>query len=220
MIIFLATLVLWVISLCLHEYAHARVAYAGGDHTVVEKGYLTLNPLAYVHPMMSIVIPLIILAIGGLPLPGGAVYIDHTLLRSRHWDAAVSIAGPAANFILFCITALIFKSGLLDISNHTDPLVLVVALFAFLQALGTVLNLLPIPGLDGFGTIAPYLPHEVRRRAYEFGNMGIFMLLVLFIASPRFNTLFFGAVLGLCESFGIEAHTISEGWSVFRQALR
>ena len=47
----------WLVSLCLHEYAHALVAYRAGDLGVAERGYLTLNPLKYTHPLLSIVLP-------------------------------------------------------------------------------------------------------------------------------------------------------------------
>lgn len=216
MVLFISVVVLWVVSLCLHEYAHARVAYAGGDHSVVEKGYLTMNPLRYMHPFMSVILPLIILIIGGVPLPGGAVYIDHTRLRSRHWDAAVSAAGPAANFLLFLACAAIFQFGLVDPTDVTDPLALTIALFGIFQALATFLNLLPVPGLDGFGIIAPYLPYEIRRAAYEMANVGIFLLLILMITNNPLKRAFFDFVWGVGEQFGIPGTTV---WEAFRMFL-
>ncbi len=70
---FLIVLAGWIFSLSLHEFAHALVAYYGGDKTVKDKGYLTFNPLKYTHPMLSIVFPIIFLMMGGIGLPGGAV---------------------------------------------------------------------------------------------------------------------------------------------------
>lgn len=55
----------WVVSLCLHEYAHARTALHSGDLSVADKGYLTLNPLKYTHVLLSIVLPVIFLLMGG-----------------------------------------------------------------------------------------------------------------------------------------------------------
>jgi len=72
----------WIFSLCLHEFSHALVAYYGGDTTVKDKGYLTFNPLKYTHPFLSLILPLIILLMGGIGLPGGAVY--QSLLVERH----------------------------------------------------------------------------------------------------------------------------------------
>ena len=78
---FVIVTVLWVFSVCLHEFGHALVAYRGGDYTVREKGYLTMNPLHYTDPLFSILMPLLFLAMGGIGLPGGAVYIERQLLR-------------------------------------------------------------------------------------------------------------------------------------------
>ena len=91
---FLIVVVIWVFSVCLHEYGHAKVAYHGGDTTVEEKGYLSMNPVHYAHPVMSFVLPVIFVVLGGLALPGGAVYINRELLRSRGWATGVSLAGP------------------------------------------------------------------------------------------------------------------------------
>src|SRR3954451_7457903 len=77
----------WVMSVTLHEFAHGVVAYWGGDYTIRERGGLTLNPIQYVDPLMSIVLPVVFLLMGGIPLPGGATYVRRDLLRSRGWDA-------------------------------------------------------------------------------------------------------------------------------------
>ena len=61
-----------MVSLCLHEFAHAYVAYRSGDHSVEAAGYLTLNPLRHAHPFLSIVLPILFIVQGGIGLPGGA----------------------------------------------------------------------------------------------------------------------------------------------------
>src|SRR5438477_13152803 len=91
----------WILSVILHEFAHGLVAYWGGDYTIRERGGLTLNPLAYIDPLNSLVLPTVFLLMGGIPLPGGVTYIRRDLIRSRGWSSAVSAAGPAMNFILF-----------------------------------------------------------------------------------------------------------------------
>ena len=92
---FLIVVVIWVFSVCLHEYGHAWVAYRGGDHTVEEKGYLSMNPIRYADPVTSFILPMVFMMVGGIGLPGGAVYINRHLLRSRNWETGVSLAGPA-----------------------------------------------------------------------------------------------------------------------------
>src|SRR5262245_57534097 len=66
----------WVVSLCLHEFGHALAAFVCGDRSVRDKGYLTLDPLHYTDLQFSIILPLVFLAMGGIRLPGGAVYVN------------------------------------------------------------------------------------------------------------------------------------------------
>src|SRR5512139_3681066 len=113
---FTIVLIGWIFSLCLHEFSHALVAYNGGDYTVKEKGYLSFNPLKYTHPIFSIVLPLLFLALGGIGLPGGAVYIETWRLRSRAWKTAVSLAGPASNLVLAIILGIVL--GLAPVSRE------------------------------------------------------------------------------------------------------
>src|SRR5262245_13560596 len=105
---FFIVVILWVFSVCLHEFGHALVALKGGDYTVRDKGYLTLNPLRYTHPVYSILMPLVFLAIGGIGLPGGAVFIERDLLRSRQWETLMSLGGVAMNILLIAVIALLF----------------------------------------------------------------------------------------------------------------
>ena len=108
MVCFVIVTILWVFSVCLHEFGHAWVADKGGDHTVREKGYLTMNPLQYTDPLFSLVLPVVFLLMGGIGLPGGAVYINHQLLRSRGWDTLrngeLLDAAEAAGFDVFVTT--------------------------------------------------------------------------------------------------------------------
>src|SRR5512134_3578991 len=99
----------WIFSLCLHEFSHALVAYFGGDHTVREKGYLTFNPLIYTDPLLSIFLPLLFLFMGGIGLPGGAVYIERWRIRNRYWLSAMSLAGPMSNLLVALVLALILR---------------------------------------------------------------------------------------------------------------
>src|SRR6266478_4456584 len=162
-----AVIIGWVMSVTLHEFAHGLVAYWGGDYTIRERGGLSLNPLQYVDPMMSLVLPVIFLIMGGIPLPGGATFVRRDLLRNRFWDSAVSAAGPAMNLILFALLAipLLPSVGWIDLSKHAADWTTTqkfVAAMCVLQLLSVILNLIPIPPLDGFGIIAPYLQPELR----------------------------------------------------------
>lgn len=176
LITFLIVLVGWIFSLCLHEFSHALVAYYGGDTTVREKGYLTFNPLKYTHPVYSILLPVIFLLLGGIGLPGGAVYIETWRLRSRRWESAVSLAGPAANLVLAVI---------LGISLHFAPVTSGgvwpgLAFLALVQVSAVVLNLIPVPPFDGYRALAPYLDPNLRRGIDSYANLvtlGVFFVL-------------------------------------------
>ncbi len=97
----------WVITLCLHEFAHAAVSYLGGDTSVRARGYLTLNPLRYTDLAYSVIIPILLLAVGGIPLPGGAVLVEPGRLRRRWYASLVSAAGPATNMVAGVVLAVI-----------------------------------------------------------------------------------------------------------------
>lgn len=148
----------WGVSLCLHEFGHAIVAYRGGDREVYFKGYLTLDPRRYTDPVLSIVLPLIFLAIGGIPLPGGAVWINHYALKSKRVETMVSLAGPLSNLLLAVLLSLSVQ-----IFQPAAGLAAALSFLALLQVFAFVLNILPIPGLDGWGAIEPYLSPEAQR---------------------------------------------------------
>jgi Zn-dependent protease len=145
--------------LCLHEFGHAVAAFLGGDRSVVGKGYLTLNPVKYTHPLLSIAMPLVFLAMGGIGLPGGAVYIDTGALRNRRWRSVVSASGPAATAIFALILIVPLAIARADWGWHPVFWSGAGAL-VFLQVTALCLNLLPIPGLDGFGILEPFLPES------------------------------------------------------------
>ena len=98
--LFLIVVPALLLSLTVHEFAHAYLAYRAGDRSVEQRGYLTLNPFRYTHPVLSILLPLLALVGGGFALPGGAVYLHRHLFRSRAAMAAASAAGPAVNLVL------------------------------------------------------------------------------------------------------------------------
>lgn len=167
-----AVIIGWVMSVTLHELAHGIIGYWGGDYTIRERGGLTLNPLQYVNPLNSIVLPIVFLMLGGIPLPGGATYIRHDLLRNKHWESAVSAAGPAMNLILFGLLAIPLMPSVGWINPNIDPIEWsvaqkFVAAMCFLMLLAAILNLVPVPTLDGFGIISPYLSRDLQEKLNE-----------------------------------------------------
>ena len=177
----------WIVSVALHEFGHAIAAYWGGDFSVVDKGYLTLNPLKYTHPFLSIVLPVIFVIIGGIGFPGGAVYVNVHLLRSSLIRSLTSAAGPLATMV--CVAALvtpfIFQWPDFEAVTMHFEFWAGLALLAFLQLTALFLNLLPIPGLDGFGIVEPFLSPGVQRTMNQIRPFGFFILYgLLFIDTP------------------------------------
>jgi Zn-dependent protease len=200
----------WAVSLCLHEFGHAYVAYRSGDWSVPEKGYLTLDIRRYTDPVLSFVLPLIFLLIGGIPLPGGAVWINRGSLRSRGAESAVSLAGPAANLMLGALIVL-------AVATVEMPAGLLVGLsyLAFLQVLAFLLNILPVPGLDGFGAIEPYLSYDARRIANQVRPWAPLALFALLIALRPLSEAFFDAGYGVFELVGGDPIAAQIGASEF-----
>jgi Zn-dependent protease len=190
----------WIVSLCLHEYAHARTALHGGDSSIGEKGYLTLNPLKYTHAMLSIVLPVIFVIMGGIGLPGGAVFIERGRIHGRWKHSLISAAGPLTNIAFALVLLLPFPPPPPGVVP--GPLLAAFAFLAMLQVTAAILNLLPVPGLDGYGVIEPWLSHNVRRQVEPFAPFG---LLAVFgcLWIPEVNTLFFNAVDAIMSPFGV-----------------
>ncbi|MGW7439020.1 site-2 protease family protein [Streptomyces sp. NPDC054849] len=198
--VFLSVTSAWIVSLCLHEYAHARTALHGGDLSVGAKGYLTLNPLKYTHWLLSIVLPVIFVILGGLGLPGGAVYIEHGRIQGRWKHSLISAAGPLTNVAFAVVCTAPFWLDALD--GVPMPFRFALAFLALLQVSAAILNFLPVPGLDGYGVIEPWLSHRVRREVEPlapYGLIGIFVLLWI----PGVNAVFFDAVEGVLSGLGV-----------------
>jgi Zn-dependent protease len=198
----------WVVSLSLHEYAHALFAYRAGDHSVAARGYLTLNPLKYTHPLLSIVLPLVFLLIGGIGLPGGAVWVDRGATRSRAQASLISLVGPGANAVFLLVLAVPFLVG---VDRRTHPTFwAAMAFLAFLQLTAAVLNLLPVPGLDGGNAIRPWLRGDTAK-LYDYIAPFGFLILVAILFTPQISGVFWGIVLGATDAFGVPRGLIGDG---------
>lgn len=208
---FLMVLAGWGVSLCLHEFGHAFVAFRGGDREVYFKGYLTLDPRKYTDPVFSLVLPLLILAIGGIPLPGGAVFINHYSLRNKRVESAVSLAGPFFNLvlgILLMIAVAVFQP--------TFWLGAALSYLAFLQIIAFVLNILPIPGLDGWGAIEPWLSPEAQRFGAKARPWAPLILFACLIGLPAFRAVFFDVADTVYELIGGDSNLSGAGGYAFR----
>jgi Zn-dependent protease len=203
----------WVVSLSVHEFGHAFVAYLGGDRSVVASGYLTLNPLRYTNALLSIVVPVAFLLLGGIALPGGAVYIDHAALRSRWWDTAVSLAGPLGTLICTVIVSIPFwlPGHETWVTQTNVTFFEALAFLGFVQVFALLLNLVPIPGLDGFGAIRPWLSYSVQAMANRIGFAGILIVFLLLWYVPPIRDTFFLTIFQITDHLGIDRYLIANG---------
>ncbi|MUL81968.1 MULTISPECIES: site-2 protease family protein [unclassified Mycolicibacterium] len=209
--VFILVIAGWLVSLCLHEFGHAFTAWRFGDHDVAVRGYLTLNPFKYSHPLLSLGLPVLFIALGGIGLPGGAVYVRTSWMTARQ-KTLVSLAGPAANLVLavllLSITRIFFEpahavfwSGL--------------AFLGFLQVTAVLLNLLPIPGLDGYGALEPHLSADTQRALEPAKQWGFFILMILLI-TPTLNRWFFSVVFWFVDLSGVSSNWVSIGSKLTR----
>lgn len=209
--VFLLVTAAWVFSVCLHEFGHALVAYYGGDHTVKEKGYLTLNPIHYSHPIYSLVMPLVFLFLGGMGLPGGAVYINDHLLRSRGWRTAVSLAGPLMNALLVLLLCIPFWLGIMD--ERFGP---ALAFLIQLELSAILFNLVPIPPLDGFQALSPWLPREFSEKVMTNANAFMWAFILVLWYVPPANAAFWNVVWTVSDRLGIDYELARNGWWQFQ----
>lgn len=209
--VFILVIAGWLVSLCLHEFGHAFTAWRFGDHDVAVRGYLTLNPFKYSHPLLSLGLPVLIIALGGIGLPGGAVYVRTSWMTARQ-KTLVSLAGPAANLVLavllLAVTRIFF-----------DPAHSVfwsgMAFLGFLQVTAVVLNLLPVPGLDGYGALEPHLSPDTQRALEPAKQWGLFILIIL-LFTPVLNRWFFGVVFWFVDLSGVPSRLVSIGSQLTR----
>jgi Zn-dependent protease len=190
----------WAVSLCLHEFGHAFVAYRGGDKAVRFKGYLTLDIRRYTDPVFSLLMPVLLLLIGGIPLPGGAVWINHHALRSKRVETWVSLAGPLSNLAIGALLTL--SVAVFWGPGEYTPLSAALSYLALLQIAAFFLNILPVPGLDGWGAIEPYLSYKARVFGAKARPWAPLVLFAVLIGLPGVGNAFFGVAYSIFEAVG------------------
>lgn len=206
----------WITSLSLHEFGHALVAFLGGDRSVADKGYLSLNPFKYTQLMLSIILPIVILLLGGIGVPGGAVYINVGAIRKRWMRSLMSAAGPIATLI--CAGVLVIPFFLRLVPQFPTHLEFWagMALLVFLEITAFLFNLLPIPGLDGFGIIEPFLPPSLLRVAYTIRQFTFFIIMFLFFWPNPVSDNFFFVLSYLLYFLGVHFQLVNQGLTLFR----
>ena len=133
--------------------------------------------------------PVVFLMAGGIGLPGGAVWIDNGAILRRRWAAATSYAGPAVNAVCAMACLLPFSLGLFtpDALAEHATFAAALAFLGWVQLMAVVLNVLPVPGLDGWGGIAPYLPRHIADGGRRVAQVAPLLLFLLVFRIPAAN---------------------------------
>jgi Zn-dependent protease len=182
-VLFFAVIIAVGFSVCVHEFFHAYVALKCGDSTAADAGHLTLNPLKQMG-----VFSLVLLALFGLAW--GQVPVNPSNLKGKHAYSIVSVSGPLTNlflsqfFMLLCFTV-----AALHIDNRFALVMLCYG--AALNLMLFILNMMPIPGLDGWGILVDFYP-QLLLKSSEAVKGTYFVVIALFFV-------FFGRIFSLCH---------------------
>lgn len=194
----LISFVCLVAAVILHEISHGVVALWFGDDTAKRAGRLTLNPVPHVDPFGSLILPAMG-ALTGLPVIGWAkpVPVNPSHLRDpRRHMLLVSLAGPATNFALMAIAAVVARalfSSVVGPFRQFDDLPLGIRfalIFAVVNLFLGLFNLLPIPPLDGSALIERVLPATALGTWHRFRPYGILVLFVLIFSTNVVSRIF------------------------------
>ena len=206
----IATVLLLVLSISIHEWAHAWTTTKLGDPTADDLGRVTLNPVSHSDPMWTVLIPFLGLQFGGFfvaagrPVPYNPSRWNHTLwgrrLQRKWGEFLVAFAGPASNLVqafgaavaLGLVMGSVALPGeqlnealrVLDPSGSSATFIWGLERFMYINCLLAVFNLMPIAPLDGEKVLAPFLPAFLADRLSNLGSWGFLILLLVVFRLP------------------------------------
>ncbi len=198
---FIIIISLIIFSVILHEVMHGWVAEKLGDPTARLMGRITLNPIPHIDPVMTILLPVSLFFLSGgnfLFAAARPVPVNPLYLKDGKKDMAlVALSGPLTNFAIAGVFAVLFH--LVGSSLLFQQVILINLYLA-------VLNLVPVPPLDGSKVISVLLSDEAAYRYQSMGQIGmilLFMLLFLPIGGFSLGSILFNIVLFIMRLFGI-----------------
>ena len=181
-----------IVGLCVHESAHALAAWALGDKTARSRGRVSLNPLAHIDPFGTVLLPLIMIVLGGpvfafaKPVP---VYLGN-LKHPKRDEVIVSLAGPVSNIVLAVAFALLLHGVAgLSFTPSTAQALYAAATFLQLAVLCNLslafFNLIPLPPLDGSSLIVPFLSGRALDTCYQIQRYAMPILIIVLYLVPQ-----------------------------------
>lgn len=183
-IIIVLTVIL--LSMTIHEAMHAFMGYVLGDNTAKEEGRLTLNPIRHIDPVMTILLPLIMVILHA-PVFGGAkpVPFNPNRVRFGDWGAAlVALSGPITNLVIaFIAFGVGVFSGVIDNAGAVQPTIfgLIISTAVSVNLGFFVFNMLPIPPLDGSRILYAVAPDGVRGVMQKIEQNGILLVMIIVV---------------------------------------
>ena len=185
-----------VFAITLHEASHGYVARMFGDHTAYMLGRVTLNPLKHIDPLGTVIVPLALLLLSKLAGGGGFLFgwakpvpVNFGNLRNPKRDMLwVAAAGPAANFAMALFWMLVYRLSSADGALASEGVMLMSRAGVLVNVVLMVLNLLPIPPLDGGRIAMSLLPRALAAGYARIEPYG-FMIILLLLASNALNRL-------------------------------
>lgn len=197
-----AVITILILSLAVHEAAHAFVADLRGDPTAREMGRLTLNPLVHIDPVMTLIVPLFLWMSTGF-LFGGAKPVPvniHRLRNPLRDMSLVALAGPASNILLAILLTTLFKVSTYWGGYPPDALLPTVLYWGVMaNVFLAVFNMVPIPPLDGSRVMTYLLPHHLRPAYARLESFGFVLIVFVFFIVPGSAQLLHGAFVAVWD---------------------
>jgi Zn-dependent protease len=218
--------VVFVFSVTLHEAAHAFAAMRGGDLTAYHGGQVSLSPLPHMRrePFGMLVLPLITVVLSGWPFGYASAPYDPRWAEAHPRRAAwMALAGPGANLLLVLVAALALRGGLelgvfqspasvsfdevaeSRVSDLASSAALLLSVFFSMNLLLALLNLIPVPPLDGAGALPLVLSARATARYRELANSG-FAIFGILLAWRLIDVIFHPVFLLLVNALHPHAH--------------
>ena len=173
-----------IIAMVIHEWAHARVAYALGDITPKLQGRLTLNPAAHVD-----LLGLLMLFVCHFGWAKPVQINPYNFENPRRADIMVSLAGPGANFVTAFVTLLVMVALIKLGIPMSEGMQAVLSTIMIININFGIFNLIPIPPLDGFHVLRNVLPYELATKLEALERYS-FLILIIILMTPAISIIF------------------------------
>jgi Zn-dependent protease len=192
-------IVVLIFSVVIHEVAHGAMAYHLGDPTAKYAGRLTLNPIRHLDPIGSILLPVFLIIIRSPFLFGWAKPVPfnpYYLRDQRYGSAKVALAGPASNLLVALVFGLLMRFSP-DLTGFPRIFLFTITHIVFINILLAVINLMPIPPLDGSHILFTFLPYSMQRFKVMFSQYGFIILMIFVVVgglrllSPLISAVFY-----------------------------